>query len=176
MGIDRIGAVDGRGKLQGEIAVPNDLNVRGGALSADGRSFALDLQDGTIAVYEVLTGKLRCRLGKAKEWPNSQSKLWGSSAYGRVREGKPLIPPLYSSALAFASDGRTLAYLEMDGRVTLWDVPEGKALGRIVAHQGAISAVAFSPDGKVLATVGMDTTTLLWDVAGLSATPGGGER
>jgi WD40 repeat protein len=55
------------------------------------------------------------------------------------------------NTLAFAPNGKTLAAGSWDGQISLWDVPSGKELRRILGNPREISQVAFSPDGKLLA-------------------------
>jgi WD40 repeat protein len=70
------------------------------------------------------------------------------------------------NAIAFASDGKTLASASADRTVILWDVAAHRPVGPPLAgHQNWVSSVAFSPDGKTLASGSADRTLLLWDVA-----------
>jgi RNA polymerase sigma factor (sigma-70 family) len=66
------------------------------------------------------------------------------------------------AALAFAPDGKRLAAAGRDGVVRLWDLGEGKEVGRFEGHEGVVSALAFSADGERLLTGGADGTVRLW--------------
>src|SRR5262249_20226155 len=68
------------------------------------------------------------------------------------------------SALAFSSDGRTLA-VAVDRVVRLWDVGTGSLVARLEGHEGKVKCLAFSPDGTRLAPGAYDQMVRLWDVA-----------
>jgi WD40 repeat protein len=83
--------------------------------------------------------------------------------------------------LAFSPDGKKLASGgiarvrpgEDVGKVKIWEVPSGKILLDIDAHQpnarrgdrGNVLGLAFSPDGKTLASCGDEGNLKLWDEA-----------
>src|SRR5262249_22800855 len=88
------------------------LAGRGGPRGDAGRrEYAVD-------VWEVATGKERCRLG-------------------RNLEG------IY--AVAFSPGGRMLASAGVDKEVRLWEVTAGKELARLRGHQAPVSALGFAP-------------------------------
>jgi WD40 repeat protein/tRNA A-37 threonylcarbamoyl transferase component Bud32 len=68
-------------------------------------------------------------------------------------------------ALAFARNGRTLAWGGTGGSVTLWDPATGGERAVLKGHKGEVRAVAFSPDDGLLASGGIDGTVRLWDPA-----------
>ena len=57
-------------------------------------------------------------------------------------------------ALSFSPDGRTLAAVTAEGRVTSWDLPSRAPRHEPLFAGGRRVGVAFSPDGKTLATTG----------------------
>lgn len=70
-----------------------------------------------------------------------------------VAAAGPLSP---ITALAFSSDGKRL-FVGTEGRVTIWDLAEGRVVGHLVGVEGVLEKVhdlAFSPDGKRLAVAG----------------------
>jgi WD40 repeat protein len=59
---------------------------------------------------------------------------------------------VFTSALAFRPDGKTLATCELDNSVRLWDVATAQELAAL-PHPRLVGSVAFSPDGKTLAAL-----------------------
>ncbi len=83
--------------------------------------------------------------------------------------GSPGDPETYSAAVAFTSDGRTLAMADNDRRhvVDLWNVADprqavslGPPLG---VNAGDVTSVVFSRDGRLLAAA-TGEKVLLWDL------------
>src|SRR5437763_1249151 len=89
-------------------------------------------------------------------------RLW-EPATGKVLG---IIPALPGGAdfVAFAPDGRLLAYGGVDQTVTVWDRQAAKEYRRLQGHDKVVSCVAFSPDGRFLATAGGDRMVILWQV------------
>lgn len=81
-------------------------------------------------------------------------------------------------ALAFSSDGRTLASADFDGTLRLWDVRARRPVGEPLHETtGEVWGIAFAPGGRTLAAAGADGTVRLWDAATgrqLAATRAGG--
>jgi len=55
-------------------------------------------------------------------------------------------------ALAFSTDGTTLASGSRDGSIILWNIASGTIIKTIKGNGGMVRGVTFSPDGKVLAS------------------------
>ena len=66
-------------------------------------------------------------------------------------------------SLAFAPGGKTLASVNDDGTVRLWDAATGELRRTLAGHKGQATCVAFAPGGKALASAGRDGTVRLWD-------------
>jgi RNA polymerase sigma factor (sigma-70 family) len=109
------------------------------AFSADGRCLAVDLEDGTVALYELAAGQARFTFGK--------------KTAGRERR-----------CFAFSPDGKILALSGADGIIRLVDLQSGKEWDRFQGHTEGVNAVAFAPDGQTLASASDDSTALIWDV------------
>jgi WD40 repeat protein/tRNA A-37 threonylcarbamoyl transferase component Bud32 len=67
------------------------------------------------------------------------------------------------NAMAFSSDGKTLATGALDQTVRLWDVAERRERAVLREHVGILRALAFSPNGKTLASAGDDRVIRLRD-------------
>jgi RNA polymerase sigma factor (sigma-70 family) len=116
------------------------------AFSADGKSLLTGGEGRVLRVWEVATGRERCRF-----------------------EGHEI--DVHS--VAIAPGGRIMAsasgaiFDHRDDSVRLWDGATGKQLCRLCGHRNAVVSVAFAPDGKALASASEDNTVLIWDTAGL---------
>jgi WD40 repeat protein len=125
--------------------------------SPDGRCLALEMADGTTALYELAsTAQLRHTFGKPQP---------------RRAEGErgpyPVVPFLPCYCFAFSPDGQWLAQADGDCVVHVWDILTGKELAAFKGHTLPVKDVAFAPDGKTLASASSDSTALLWDVSKL---------
>jgi WD40 repeat protein len=109
-----------------------------GALSPDGRCYAVWTGDDLMTVYDA-AGK-------------------------ELFHATTLLKPL--EGLAFSPDGKTLAaWSTTTSQVALWDVQSGKETGR---DKGALSlgrTLTFTPDGKALASFGRDGAVHVRDAA-----------
>ena len=67
------------------------------------------------------------------------------------------------TAVAYSSDGSTVAVGGVDGAVFLYNVKTGKLLRTLKGHMGApVTTVAFSSKGDLVATGGRDSTVQVW--------------
>jgi WD40 repeat protein len=107
------------------------------AVSADGRRIASGGEDGTVRLWDRVTGR--------------SIRTW--QAGDRVQ------------GVAFDRAGKVLAAACGDGVVRLWDVAGGRPPDVLRGHKGAATAVAFAPDGGSLASCGEDEKVIVWDLA-----------
>jgi WD40 repeat protein len=89
----------------------------------------------SVAVWEVATGQLVCRVGP--------------SGVGR--------------RVAFSADGRLLA--TGSAPIQLWDLATGMEIGRWYGQSAHVNALDFAPENARLATGLWDGTALIWDIA-----------
>lgn len=110
-----------------------------GAVSPDGRMFALASRTGRVRLLDLGSGQIRPLRGG--------------------HDGPVL-------RLRFTPDGRTLVTSGQDGRLLAWDLEHGTIAQRFVGHSGAIDGLDLTRDGRTLITASVDTRAILWDLAG----------
>lgn len=119
------------------------------AFAPDGQTIATGNDDFTERLWDVQTGRERCRLA--------------GHGHGHLIR-----------SIAFSPNGRTLASAGQDRMVRLWDVASERERA-VLPHQFEVNCVAFSPDGRTIASAASDKDSpeengevKLWD-----ATTGG---
>jgi WD40 repeat protein len=125
-------------KAPGPVVAGGGLTFYATAVSPDCRWIAFGSRNGFIAVHDLGTGR-------------------------EVRRLDPL--PEGVSGMAFAPDGRTLAWYGGEV-IRLVELASGRERQRFAGHRGSVTALAFSPDGRRLLSGSQDTTALVWDLMG----------
>lgn len=161
------------------------------AWSPDGRYLASGSTDGSVQVWEALTGRpilsyrghqrwLKLGAVQAVAWmPITQAQLSlphysiiSASLDGTVQlwdasTGVTLLT--YKNhdgqgvyAAAWSPDGQSIASAGADSSVQVWSAADGRLIYTYRGHQGIIVAVAWSPDGAQVASAGSDSTIQCW--------------
>ncbi|MFI8199686.1 trypsin-like peptidase domain-containing protein [Streptomyces sp. NPDC085942] len=149
------------------------------AFSPDGRTVAIGSGNGTLELWDVMSGErkeiLASRGTKAigpLDFSADGSLLAvghhdGSTALWEVAGGERAVTTLEGrdrtivDDVTFGPDGHTLAAIYADGTASLWDVPARKPLG--VYHRVTQPAF-FTPDGRSLLTGGTEGARV-WDLS-----------
>jgi WD domain, G-beta repeat len=129
---------------QNGILPADPSNVSGVAFSPDGKLLASADSDGTVRLWNPVTGQ-----------PVGTPLPADTGTQGSV------------NGVAFSPDGKLLASADSDGTVRLWNPVTGQPVGLPLpaGAQGSVNGVAFSPDGKLLASADSDGTVRLWEVS-----------
>ncbi len=159
-------------------------SVEAVALLPDGRRVVSGSSDGTIRLWDAITGEA-LRTIQSPE-PGSifayvavcaspDGDTIASGDYnGIIREFSltdgSLIRKLeghsgYIRALHYTADGRRLISSADDGSARVWAAGSAEPVAVLQGHRGGVLAVAWSPDGTQVATAGRDETVRLWDLA-----------
>ncbi len=112
--------------------------VNGVAYSPDGTRIASGSSDGTVRVWDAITGQ------------EALPPLRGHT--GEVY------------AVAYSPDAKKLASASFDKTVRVWDATTGKLIHRLEGHEWPVHSVAFSPDGRRLVSGAGDLTVRVWDL------------
>lgn len=107
------------------------------AISADGKLIASAHADGTVWLWNALTGK-------SMHIFSTQSQV--------------------GPMLSFAPDGTMLATGGASGVIKLWDVQTGQELRALRTVHGNVGSIVFAPDGSTLASGYKDGTVALWRI------------
>jgi WD40 repeat protein len=146
------------GERVGALNPISPTPIQSGAFSPDGRCIALDLGNGTVALYELASGKVRRTYDSKVPQPKNPGFGGGGGGFS------PAASPLPGSKVAFGRDGQTLMHASLDNIIHVWDVSSGQELAAFKGHSGSINSIAVAPNGKTLASASADTTALLWDL------------
>lgn len=107
------------------------------AFSADGQRLRAGLKDGTVQVWDVVTGACIQTL-------DHQHSEWFFS-------------------VAFSADGRRMASGSEDGVVSLWDTADGACRLTLQGHNDKVISLVFSADGQQFASASRNGDVKVWN-------------
>jgi serine/threonine protein kinase/WD40 repeat protein len=117
--------------------------VVGAQLSAAGPWMVVTCQDGTVRVWNVMTGQ-------------------------QAATDELLIPRFVHDHVVtqtqFSPNGRLVVTAGSDNQARVWEIATGRPLTPPLKHNGSIVATAFSADSTQLLTIGRDDTVRVWEV------------
>jgi len=153
------------------------------AFSPDGKTLASGGRDGSLGLWDSLTGVRRTAvtisggpvfgLSFSPDGRHLAVTAWHPTFANAdvwlldLATGQPCFrfpEPGQATCLAYSPDGTTLATAGADQLISLWDVPTGRLRTKFTGHTGVIWSLAWSPDGHRLATAGWDGSVRVWDV------------
>lgn len=162
------------------------LTLKGGlgpiwsvAYAPDGSALAASLDDGSVKIWDPISGALKLHLSKVHKGPafrlgynfdgtrlatasdDGTVKLWNAKTGENIRT---FPQSEHSRSLAFSPDGKKLALGTRAGVVKLLDLDSGIAVPAMKQHAGVVLDLCFSKDGSRLASASGDQTVKIWDV------------
>jgi WD40 repeat protein len=148
------------------------------ALSPDGQSLAVTTKGGKALLFDLARESepvlLRaCDDNQNAECvafaPNGLAFATGAQEHLRVWESRSgrrqweMANPAVITGVAYSPDGKFIATVDTEGRLTLRDPDSGEIIHSTPAHSSEIFGLAISPDGTRIATAGREDQTLkIW--------------
>ncbi|PAV23013.1 WD40 domain containing protein [Pyrrhoderma noxium] len=147
------------------------------SLSPGGKFIASGSLDGSIYLWNVLTGEL----GKKLKLRSSVASVAFSPANERhiafgsndkkvdvwdVTDNKTVTIGNHTdwvTSVVFSPDGKHVASCSGDDLIRIWNVNRRKlSVSPLAGHEDSVNAVAYSPDGKRLVSGSRDKTVRIW--------------
>lgn len=149
------------------------------AVSPDGRYLAYGCRDTPATICDLKTGKRLHALTSPRKSIFGllfvpDSRVLGVQYHGEMRffdtdSGEEVRRLAKSSGvghpLALSADGKTLALLEDQHALSLWDVGSGRQMHSAVRHVSLVQSLVFFPDGKRLVSSDQSGNRIVWDIA-----------
>lgn len=148
------------------------------AFSSDEQTLASGSFDETVRLWDVQTGTEIRSLKHGRTVPNAvtftpddnaviavcniELKVW-ETATGKELATRSIAPGL--PVLALSPDGKTLATVDVQPVIRLWDTQTWEEKASIRGHGNVVRSLAFSPDGTHLASGSLDQTARVWNLS-----------
>jgi len=161
-------------------AAKNGRFAQSVAYSPDGKRIACGVTDGTVAIFDVKSGKCAHTLtGHVAPVRDVTFSPDGKTLYTACDDGyvhvydahnKSLIDAFgghksWVLSLTASPDGAALVTASSDSTIKLWDLSSRACAQTMTNHSDAVWCVRFSPDGAKLAAVSADRSISLFNVA-----------
>jgi WD40 repeat protein/serine/threonine protein kinase len=164
----------------GQAACTLRAKCRRIAFSPDGKSLASGNWDGTVTVWDYLTGGAKVTFSKqpperveALAYSPDGQRIASAGDYGSLTiwnaASGEVIWDLHHGTdavlgVAYSPDGRRVASASEDGSIKVWDVETGREAASLLAHTSKVGNVAFHPNGRRLVSTSADGTVKIWDM------------
>lgn len=159
--------------------VANSLQVNAVAVSTDGSTAALALNDERVVLYDLPSRTIRAVFaGHDLPVTSLQFTPDGSAVYSAsnvllrfdtttLESGNALTHgrSAFISTLDINAGGTRAATGALDGTVLLWNLNSDTSRTLAPAHEGAVNEVRFSADGSRIASVSDDDSAHIWDAS-----------
>jgi WD40 repeat protein len=149
------------------------------SFSADARTLLLASGSGAIHRWDLATRRelprLKKHLGEAtaahapadgrtviSTGDDGVIRIWDAATGHQTQEPESYVGRTHA---AFSPSGKLAAVGDAQGRIDLWNVPEGTLARRLTQGGPAATKLAFTPDGRSLAVACADRRVRFWDVA-----------
>ena len=148
------------------------------AFSPDGRILVSGNVDGTITLYDRITGTRKTLIGHNREYitcialsPDGKT-LASSNREGTIRlwdaitgEAKYTRMPVAGHNFSFTPGSDSLVVVSHEDKISLWNSDTGEHKKTFAMHPDcAAIGAAFSPDGKTVAVGSVNGTVYLYDI------------
>jgi WD40 repeat protein len=153
------------------------------AFSPDGRLIASASDDGTIGVWDLVTGKLRetyeghAAAAQGVVFGRTDATLYSGAADGTEivwdvgglrRLGRPFTfssAANAATAVATSPDSAFFVTSPEANRVTIWGARDLRPVAELRGPCGAVVSLAYSHDGRLVACAGDGPHVVVWSVA-----------